>query len=163
MAALLASDWSKSRSQASDWPALTSLSSRQGSQWKMLTEPEKRPFIDEAKRIRAQHLLDHPEYKYRPRRKTNLVRKKDIFSFQHIILISADQGLVLAASELLQSPVSDVPRLLLLLHPDLVSSLHDPSPSLHCPDARGRGKHRGRGRITHVFQTYKFKQVCVQM
>lgn len=31
-----------------------------GAEWKLLTEDEKRPFIDEAKRLRALHMKEHP-------------------------------------------------------------------------------------------------------
>lgn len=45
------------------------ISKRLGRQWKLLSMEDRKPYIEEAEKLRLLHLKEHPDYKYKPRKK----------------------------------------------------------------------------------------------
>lgn len=46
------------------------ISKRLGREWKLLSEEERKPYIDEAERLRVLHSMEYPDYKYRPKKRS---------------------------------------------------------------------------------------------
>lgn len=65
--------WSRKerRRIAEEFPRMlnSEISKRLGTEWNLLAPEKKKPYIDEAKRLRMEHKKEHPEYKYQPKRK----------------------------------------------------------------------------------------------
>ncbi|KAK7478119.1 hypothetical protein BaRGS_00030654 [Batillaria attramentaria] len=51
------------------------ISKRLGKRWRTLTAEERQTFIDESERLRQLHMKQYPDYKYKPRKRTNKAAK----------------------------------------------------------------------------------------
>lgn len=50
------------------------ISKRLGKRWSALSSEERAPFIQEAQRLRLLHMQEYPDYKYRPRKKSDIIK-----------------------------------------------------------------------------------------
>lgn len=71
--------WAQSarRKLAEQYPHVhnAELSKMLGKLWRMLSAAEKQPYVDEAARLDKEHKEEHPDYKYRPRRRQKSLKR----------------------------------------------------------------------------------------
>lgn len=58
-------------SQANPTMHNSDISKRLGNAWKAMPDQEKKKYVEESKRLRSEHMANHPDYKYKPRRRRN--------------------------------------------------------------------------------------------
>ncbi|KAG7170193.1 transcription factor Sox-11-like [Homarus americanus] len=54
------------------------ISKQLGRRWKLLSEEQRRPYRDEAERLKQLHMREYPNYKYRPRKKGQKAQLKGV-------------------------------------------------------------------------------------
>lgn len=91
------------------------ISRRLGRLWRILCEDEKQPYIQEAERLRVQHLQMYPDYKYRPKKRRGAPVKKfetnGMCSVQPGIPSSPIIPMSRAAAAISQNPVESSVRM----------------------------------------------------
>ena len=126
------------RKLADQYPHLhnAELSKTLGKLWRMLSEDEKKPFMEEAERLRVKHKKEHPDYKYQPRRKKNLKGvqsdqlEPEITARDLLRVIKGETVNLGPKSKSLSSLASSSSFDTARLSPDTISSSGDASPQM---------------------------------